>query len=455
MADRARGFVDAWERLASTGVCSRALFEYVLRLHASEELRAQSDTVVYLLQTLNLICPLSVGGGAEGPGEGGGGYGRGAGSQGVGGGGRGEGAGSRGEGTWGRGGGAGGGTGVIGRPHCGRQRAEVYGGGNDGGGEGGGGGDGRGGGDGGNANVSGLRFRGRQAAEGYDGGGGGREEGGGGREEGGGGSSGGGGGGGGGGGDDDGDDDNDDESDDDNTNPDRRDRPERREPAEHDDEDDNYDVNACNGAEQFLVPAALPRDLPQHHGTWDTHPGDWQLLVDGLPVLPHPAFLRLLCVCAAQDACETQDDLGRPVLVASQSRAAFTFGRSRCYKLEWVTTSEVAHTYHGRLLKVVVAGGGDGDTSSGSLRRGGSEGGFWGRNARDNDNDGGRGSGLGLSGREYVSPQTVVEFVWRSLSEIVRRDFRRCHLRLGVACPYPAPHQVSCGEVIIMIVIYL
>ena len=308
--------------------------------------------------------------------------------------------------------------------------------------------------------MSGLRFRGRQAAEGYDGGGGGREEGGGGREEGGGGSSGGGGRGGGGGGDDDGDDDdddddNDDESDDDNTNPDRRDRPERRESAEHDDEDDNYDVNACNGAEQFLVPAALPRDLPQHQGTWDTHPGDWQLLVDGLPVLPHPAFLRLLCVCAAQDACESQDDLGRPVLVASQSRAAFTFGRSRCYKLDWVTTSEVAHTYHGRLLKVVVAGGGDGDTSSGSLRRGGSEGGFWGRNARDNDNDGGSGSGLGLSrggGREYVSPQTVVEFVWRSLSEIVRKDFRRCHLRLGVACPYPAPHQVSCGEVIIMIV---
>ena len=293
--------------------------------------------------------------------------------------------------------------------------------------------------------MSGLRFRGRQAAEGYDGGG----EGGGGREEGGGSS-----GGGGRGGDDDGDDnddddDNDDESDDDNTNPDRRDTPERREPAEHDEEDDNYDVNACNGAEQFLVPAALPRDLPQHHGTWDTHPGDWQLLVDGLPVLPHPAFLRLLCVCAAQDTCETQDDLGRPVLVTSQSRAAFTFGRSRCYKLEWVTTSEVAHSYHGRLLKVVVAGGGDGDTSSESLRRGGSEDGFWGRNARDNDND-----GVGLSGgggREYVSPQTVVEFVWRSLSEIVRRDFRRCHLRLGVACPYPAPHQVSCGEVMIMI----
>ena len=390
MADRAREFVDEWERLASTGVCSRALFEHVLSLHA-RELHTQSDTVIYLLQTLNLICPLNVGGGVGGRGR------------------------------------AGDGIDVSGLRYRARQRAESYGGegGREGGSGGGGGSDG-----GGNVSVSGLRYRGRQAAEGADdegSGGGGHGEGSVGN-----GGEGTGGGGGGDGGDDDDDDDNDDGSDEDNTRADRN-TPPQREPTEHDE---------TQGAEQFLVPAALPRDLPQDHLTWDTHPGDWPLRVDGLPVLPHPAFLRLLSVCAAQDACETQDDLGRPVLAASQSRASFTFGRSRCYKLEWMTTSEVAHIYHGRLLKVVVAGG-DVDDSFGREFLGGGAGleGSLRRNV-------GSGDSLGLNGgSREASPQAVVEFVWRSLSEIVRRDFRRCHLRLGVACPCSAPHYIPCEEV--------
>lgn len=170
-----------------------------------------------------------------------------------------------------------------------------------------------------------------------------------------------------------------------------------REPCEHNEEQE----------ECYLVPAALPDKLAYPHHYWETSSGDWELLMDGLPVLPHPAFLRLLSVCAAQDVCDAQDELGSSVLTACKSRAAFTFGRSRCYKLELVS-SKVTTSYHGRLLKLVVAA-----TASAS-REG--------------------------SGREAAS-QAVVRFVWQSLVGIVRRDFRRCHLRIGVSCPCAMPHQ--------------
>nr|KAG5709950.1 hypothetical protein BaRGS_029992 [Batillaria attramentaria] len=57
MADRSREYVSDWDKLQRTGVCTRSLFEHVLRLHA-KNYSAQSDTVLYLLKTLNLVCPL-------------------------------------------------------------------------------------------------------------------------------------------------------------------------------------------------------------------------------------------------------------------------------------------------------------------------------------------------------------------------------------------------------------
>ncbi|XP_076443359.1 LOW QUALITY PROTEIN: uncharacterized protein LOC143281936 [Babylonia areolata] len=361
-ADRDRRFMTEWDRLATTGVCSRALFAHVLDAHAPE-LRAQSDTVLYLLQTLNLMCPLNLSdrGWWLGSGDG-----RSAGGGGGGGGGHFKDSG----GSWYRGGS---------------------------GGVGGGGGWGGGG--------------GGHDGDDYD----------------------------------DGHEDNDadeDDSDEDDNTAGHRFKTHRKPHTE------DHQVEEIPG-ELYLVPAALPSDLPHDLQPWDTSPGDWQLLVDGLPLLPHSAFLRLLSACAAQDACQSLDDLGWPVLTACQSHAAFTLGRSRCYKLEWVTGSpEVADTCHGRLMKVVVSGWEGSERGYSSLIVGG------GREDSDFLGEGSLESDVNISDvvnitsddSSDVSPQSVVEFVWRTLSEIVRRDFRRCHLRLGVACPCPAPHQISCEE---------
>ncbi|KAL8620715.1 hypothetical protein ACOMHN_067278 [Nucella lapillus] len=330
-ADRARHVLMEWDRLSATGVCSRALFEHVLHVHAPE-LGRQSDTVLYLLQTLNLMCPL--------------------------------------KGRWGP--------------------------------------DGNGG--GGGASFRDLRHRGSVGGRGGGGGGGG----------------------------DDSDDDNngggDDGSHDGNEG----------ESSNDDDEEEEgkrrrrMDTETLQHAgELYLVPSALRPDLAPDLALWDTSAQDWTLLVDGVPLLPHPAFLRLLSACAAQDACHSLDDLGWPVLSACQARAAFTLGAARCYKLEWLGGSEVSHTYHGRLLKLVVAGW-EGSGGGGTYHP------HQNYPPERGEEDRGGGGGGGRGGAGVVSPQSVAEFVWRTLAEIVRRDFGRCRLRLGVACPCPAPHQISC-----------
>ncbi|KAK7501635.1 hypothetical protein BaRGS_00007066 [Batillaria attramentaria] len=325
MADRSREYVSDWDKLQRTGVCTRSLFEHVLRLHA-KNYSAQSDTVLYLLKTLNLVCPL----GTERVGIG---TRRGSDVSHVG--------------------------------HSARHDAE--------GGvehdedpeetEGG---------------SFGAGFERGAAARG-----------------------------------DSSDDDN--ESYGDGNHRLGSSRTSGRYPVQHDEHDNRSE-------ETYLVPAALPDKLLHEHHYWATRPGDWELLIDGLPLLPHPAFLRLLCVCATQDMCDAQDDMGGRVLPACQSRAAFTFGRSRCYKLEWLTTSDVTSTYHGRLLKLVV----DGDER---------------RSMTDSEPYSAETDRPRNIPSSSVTPQTVSEFVWKSLVEIVQRDFNRCHLRLGVRCPCTAPHQ--------------
>lgn len=179
----------------------------------------------------------------------------------------------------------------------------------------------------------------------------------------------------------------------------------------------------------YLVPAALPEDLLYSHHYWQTSSNDWQLLIDGIPVLPQAAYLRLVCVCATQDVFEFDDDQGFPVLTACQSRSAFTFKQSQCYKLEWVTGPGVTSIYHGRLLKLVIA-------------------------ERDHTN---RSKNLNCStdvilespeSRDSkLNPKALVDFIWRTLLNIMRRDFNRCHLRIGVQCPCHLPHQNVHAEV--------
>ncbi|XP_071116144.1 uncharacterized protein [Haliotis cracherodii] len=169
----------------------------------------------------------------------------------------------------------------------------------------------------------------------------------------------------------------------------------------------------------FLIPALLPKVLPFPDNYWPDASKDHIFFVQCVPALPRSAFLRLVCRCAAFDDSIISDDQ-IIVLNACQTKALFSYRDMFSYKLEMLDSSTPKYQDKSPQAKCSMSSGFD----AGSLPTPDKQ--FLRIVIRCE------------TGVDYTQ---MLNLLWELLTRIVKRDFAKCKLKLGVECPCEPPHQ--------------
>ncbi|XP_046553232.1 uncharacterized protein LOC124262732 isoform X1 [Haliotis rubra] len=170
----------------------------------------------------------------------------------------------------------------------------------------------------------------------------------------------------------------------------------------------------------YLIPALLPEALPLPDNYWPDTSNDHIFFVQCVPALPLPAFLRLVCKCAAFDDSIISDDQSI-VLNACQTKALFSYRDKFSYKLEMLDSS--TPKYRDESPEATCE-----NTSSS----------FDAESVPTPDKQFLRIVIRCEIGVDYIQ---MVNLLWEQLNRIVKRDFAKCKLKLGVECPCEPPHQ--------------